>query len=212
MVKRKELYDSNNILDRMNDLYTSKNPLVRFAHVNRLNRIVSMIPLTPKLKVLDAGCGEGHLIETLHQKNGLNLYYGIDVTKLFIHKAKKRCPYAQLQQSSLLEINFDDEFFDIVICTEVLEHIFRYKQVLSELKRVLKRRGYLIITFPNEVNWTIGRFFLGRRPTKVREHVNSFTPNKMKSLIDMKLVNSKGIPFGLPFVISTNYLMKFKKE
>jgi ubiquinone/menaquinone biosynthesis C-methylase UbiE len=199
--------------DHMDELYTSKNPLVRFVFGNRLDMIVKELPLKKGLKVLDAGCGEGHLIEKLYKNlpTKTNSYYGIDITKVAIKKAKKKCPYARLKVGDVTEINFADEFFDVVICTEVLEHVSKYKKAIKELKRVLKRGGHLIITFPNETLWTISRFFLRRKPIKVPDHFNSFTPNKMRLLIKFRLESQVGLPFRLPFFMSLGYLMKFAK-
>ena len=46
------------------------------------------------------------------------------------------------------KIPFEDQFFDGIICTEVLEHVFNIDEVLKELNRVLKPNGKAIITTP----------------------------------------------------------------
>ena len=196
--------------DHMDALYNSANPLVKFVHNQRLNQIVKMISCQNE-KILDAGCGEGHLIQKLYLKNEKNSYYGIDIAKIALQEAKKRCPYAKLYKMNLSKINFQNESFDTIICTEVLEHIYEYKNVIKELKRVLKRNGDFIISFPNEILWTISRFFLRKKPIKVPDHVNHFMPNNIKSLMGLQLISKIGLPFKLPFSCSLNYLMKFKK-
>jgi len=196
--------------NHMENLYNSSNPLVKFVHNQRLDQIVKMIPSQDK-RILDAGCGEGHLIQKLYIKNKKNSYYGIDITKIALEETKKRCPYAKLYEMDLSKINFDDKFFDVILCTEVLEHIYDYKNVIKELERSLKKGGYLIISFPNEFLWTISRFLLRRKPIKVPDHVNHFTPNDIKSLVKLQLISKVGLPFKLPFWGSLNYLMKFKK-
>jgi 2-polyprenyl-3-methyl-5-hydroxy-6-metoxy-1,4-benzoquinol methylase len=197
--------------DHMDKLYNSRNPFVKFTHVSRLNSIAKKIPLKSESKILDAGCGEGHLIEKLYRMNSSALYYGIDIRRQAVEKTRVRCPYAELEVMNLVDISFDDEFFDTVICTEVLEHLYEYQTVIKELERVLRKRGYLIVTFPNETLWTISRFLLGRKPVKVPDHINSFNPDRIKSLVRMKLISHVGLPFGLPFNISLGCLMKFEK-
>lgn len=197
--------------DHMDKLYNSRNPFVKFTHVSRLNSIAKRIPLKSESKILDAGCGEGHLIEKLYRMNSSALYYGIDIRRQAVEKTRVRCPYAELEVMNLVDISFDDELFDTVICTEVLEHLYEYQTVIKELERVLKKRGYLIVTFPNETLWTISRFLLGRKPIKVPDHINSFNPDRIKSLVRMKLISQVGLPFGLPFHISLGCLMKFEK-
>ncbi|MEA2053584.1 MAG: class I SAM-dependent methyltransferase [Candidatus Thermoplasmatota archaeon] len=206
--------NTNNIFmpeGHMDQLYYSKNTIVRFAHNSRLNSITNEVPGKDKLKILDAGCGEGHLIERLYRKNKNNFYYGIDITKIAIQKAKDRCPYATVKLCDLSKINFDDGFFDVVICTEVLEHIYNYHIAITELKRVLRPEGLFIVTFPNEFLLTVGRFFLRRKPIKVPDHVNSFTPNKMIDAVSLDVIKKKNLPFNFPFFISLYGLIKFKK-
>ncbi len=198
--------------DHMDSLYNSKNPLVRFVHNNRLDRLAFSLPKKNNLKVLDAGCGEGHLIQKLNSVNNKNKYYGADLTGIALKKAKKRCPYANLKKMDLTKLNYDASFFDIVICSEVIEHIYEYEKVISELVRVLKKGGFLIITFPNEKLWTLSRVLLLRRPIKVPDHVNSFQPKYFKEKVNMKLVYQFNLPFNMPFFFSLGCLMKFSKE
>ena len=161
--------------DHMDSLYNCRNPLVRFVHRDRLEKISRHVK---GKKILDAGCGEGHLLKFLSKRKAD--YFGIDITEVALEKARKRFPEGKFYKMDLAKLEFPDESFDCVTCSEVLEHIYLYKDVLKELIRVLKKDGLLIITFPNETNWTISRFLLGRRPIKVPDHVNSFTPKKMR--------------------------------
>ena len=198
--------------DHMEELYNSSNPLVRFAHRQRLDAIAAMLPPEGNLKVLDAGCGEGHLISRLHKANSSNNYYGADVTVIALDRARQRCPFARVEQGDISNLNFPDEFFDVVTITEVLEHIIDYENVVRELKRVLKKDGVLIITFPNEVLWTASRFLLGRRPVRVLDHVNAFSPKMMQRTVDLTTVKQWNLPFSLPFFLFLGSLMKFKKQ
>lgn len=198
--------------DHMDELYNSKNPLVKYVHNQRLNLIVNEIPKKSGLKILDAGCGEGHLIVKLYNNNGNNSYYGIDITDVALKKAEISCPYAIFEKKDLANLESYRNFFDVVICTEVIEHIFEYEIVIEEFKKILKKDGYIIITFPNETLWTISRFLLRRENAKVPDHVNSFNPDKMDSLVNMELIKQINLPLRLPFFISLGCLMVFKKN
>ncbi len=198
--------------DHMEEVYTSNNPFVKLVHVGRLDAIVRQIPSGGRLKILDAGCGEGHLLEKLYQNKKDYQYYGADITEAALENARKRCPWAQFRKANLSNTGFEEGFFDGVICTEVLEHIYEYQAVLNELKRILKKDGSLIVTFPNECLWTISRFLLGRRPVKVPDHVNSFNPSSMRNAVGLPVTKHVNLPFGLPFALSLNGLTQFKKE
>ncbi len=198
-------------LDHMEELYDSKNPVVRWVHVQRLDEIVKRVPKGKGLKILDAGCGEGHLLEKLKRSESGNAYYGVDVTPEALGRAKERCPESQVSHANLVQTGFPDNFFDVVTCTEVIEHVYEYKAVLEELRRILKPGGILILTFPNEILWTVGRFFLGRRPLRVPDHVNAFFPGTMKRAVKMGLAEERHLPFCLPFLLSLSCLMIFSK-
>ena len=197
--------------DHMDELYNSANFLVRYVHNNRLDNIIRHLPLGRGLKILDAGCGEGHLLEKLYKYQADNDYYGVDLTEIALVKARQRCPQAKFILSDLAKIDLPSAGFDIIICTETLEHISNYRGVLKEFERLLKPNGCLIITFPNEFWWTVSRFFLGRRPIKVVDHVNFFTPKKIRRLLPWPPVIIFGLPWRWPFFLSLGCLAKFKK-
>ncbi len=198
--------------DHMDELYHAKNPIVRFVHVQRLEKIAELVQSPQSLSILDAGCGEGHLIQKMHEKNGQHQYYGLDATPIAAEKARERCAYATILLGNLTQLPFPDNYFDIVTCTEVLEHVPAYEKALSEFERVLKPNGKLILTFPNETLWTISRFILRRNPVKVPDHVNSFFPSYIKTKSRLACIKSTTLPFGLPFTFSLNGLMVFQKN
>jgi 2-polyprenyl-3-methyl-5-hydroxy-6-metoxy-1,4-benzoquinol methylase len=197
--------------DHMDQLYTSGNPLVRFVHVQRLQKIVDELPLQEGLNVLDAGCGEGHLIQRMQVKRPGNQYFGVDIVENALQRCRKRAPFATLERADLDRLPYDDGFFDVVVCTEVLEHVYEYSKVMGELTRTLRPGGLLILTHPNELNWTLSRLVLFRRPIRVPDHVNAFTPGKFRREVGLKSVKRVNLPFRLPFSLSLNCLHKFQK-
>ncbi|MBT6691709.1 class I SAM-dependent methyltransferase [Candidatus Parcubacteria bacterium] len=197
--------------NHMEKLYSADNFFVRYVHLNRLDNIVKTMPSQDGMKVLDAGCGEGHLLEKLYNRNKSNRYYGIDLTQEALDMATRRCPDTHFIKADLSKLDFEDNFFDFITCTETLEHVDEYQAVLAEFKRVLKPGGLLVVTFPNEVLWTISRFLLGRRPIRVVDHINFFTPRRMSREVDLQVLKKRGLPFSFPFFMSLGCLVKFKK-
>lgn len=92
-------------------------------------------------KVLDVGCGNQIYRKFLTFEE----YIGIDVRE-------SGRPATQKVADSFFDgehIPFPDNSFDLVICTEVLEHAVEPFNLLMEMKRVVKERGILLITVPS---------------------------------------------------------------
>jgi len=197
--------------DHMDKLYHDPNWLIRFGHQKRLKEIIKLLPDGKNLKILDAGCGEGHLLSLIKNKLPGAQLFGVDVTAIALLSAQKRIPEGNFINNDICRLSFQDNFFEVVICSEVLEHIYQYQQALSELKRVLKPNGLLIITFPHEWLFTVLRFIFGRRPAKTPDHVNHLTPGEIINSLKLPLIKRAGLPLAWPFFISPQYLLLFTK-
>lgn len=103
--------------------------------------------------VVDVGCGSGYGAEVM-KKAGASKIYGSDISKHSINFAKKK--YGHIAKFSIQGIikldQYQDNFFDVTICGEVLEHIAEYGMeavALRELKRITKKSGLVVISTPN---------------------------------------------------------------
>ncbi|HTK90558.1 MAG TPA: class I SAM-dependent methyltransferase [Verrucomicrobiae bacterium] len=98
--------------------------------------------------VLDAGCGDGAFLVFL-RRLGLRVS-GLELAEAAAARARRRCPDADVQVGSLEEppVRFDDQTFDAVWCSEVLEQLFGVHNALAELNRLLKPGGLLMLTTP----------------------------------------------------------------
>jgi SAM-dependent methyltransferase len=94
--------------------------------------------LPPDTRVLDAGCGEGLLVE---EYTGRLAIVGVDASYAS----------AYVQQASLTALPFAQGAFDRALCLDVLEHLSFEDQprALAELHRVLAPGGQLLVTVPN---------------------------------------------------------------
>jgi len=103
--------------------------------------------------ILDAGCGNGRDIEVLLSKYDCCIV-GIDFSERMISEAKKKLQVKTgskkaLVRGDLTKIGFKDDTFDVIICSQVLEHIPNWQDALKGLRRILKPEGVLIISTPN---------------------------------------------------------------
>ena len=96
--------------------------------------------------LLDVGCGTGYLFDLL-QKQRPAEYWGIDLSSKMIEVAQsKNIPGATFIQGKANELPFDDESFDIVVCSQSFHHYPYQNEALEEAKRVLRPRGLFILS------------------------------------------------------------------
>lgn len=114
--------------------------------------------IPPGARVLDYGCGAGHIVKALRARNvdafGCDVFYeGGDYSKLveseYLGKSIKR-------MDSDGKIPYENETFDFVINNQVMEHVTDLDMVLSEIHRVLKPGGKVLSLFPDKSVWREG--------------------------------------------------------
>jgi len=102
-------------------------------------------------RILDIGCGYGWFEKKIGKKS--KEIVGIDLNKKDLEIAKSECKEKNcyFERGSALNLKkFKKDYFDIVVMFDVIEHIPKNteKNALREIKKVLKKRGTLIITTP----------------------------------------------------------------
>ena len=98
------------------------------------------------MKILDIGCSNGSLINKINFNKSLDIH-GIDISSKAIKYSKiKGIRNTQIMNADKLK--FKDKEFDIIIASDVLEHIENDSEALLEWKRVLKDNGFAIIFVP----------------------------------------------------------------
>lgn len=122
------------------------NILQKAWHLNKLKQVLQLMQnqKNPK-KILDIGCASGWFLSQIKHNYPQAKCIGIDAYDKAISYGKKMYPELQLVAIDAHKLPFDNRAFDIVICTEVLEHVVSPDQVLQEIKRVLKPNGIAII-------------------------------------------------------------------
>lgn len=98
-------------------------------------------------KILEGGCGMGKILYCLHN-NGYTAY-GVDFAKKTVRKINKCFPELNVFPGDVRYIQFKDNFFDGYWSLGVIEHFFEgYDSIVREMHRVLKRGGFLFVTYP----------------------------------------------------------------
>lgn len=138
------------------------NPLIRWFVWQRIRRALALTEGLPSKDVLDFGSGSGVLLPPLASR--AETVYAVDLNVGLITKAVQayRLENIQVIQNSAVAIPLPAESVDLIYALEVLEHISNLDRVVSELARVCRVGGYLVVSVPTEnIFYKIGRLLSG---------------------------------------------------
>ena len=96
-------------------------------------------------RVLDVGCGSGHLLKVAASRGWIA--YGTEIAKSALFHLSS-FPF-QIFPGDLLDARFPSNFFEFIVVSEVIEHVLTPKEWISEIFRILKPNGRLLLTTPN---------------------------------------------------------------
>jgi len=126
-------------------------------------------------RVLDVGVGSGQLINTIALSGEFASVTGIDIATH--SKFVRMTDSFDLRRMDVASMSFEDNFFDVVICMEVLEHLdeHKFRTALAELRRVC--RSQLILSVPFEEPKPLPRYHKQRFDSA---SIQAYWPNARK--------------------------------
>jgi ubiquinone/menaquinone biosynthesis C-methylase UbiE len=150
-VKSEEFREWNEKMVRKYDpnaFHHHPNPIVRFIEAKRVKAILKLMRVSKEDRILEVGCGAGNILE----RTPAGKLFGVDISEFILHKARKKLvKEVYLFQADAQNLPFKNQALEIVICSEVLEHLLDPSESLKEVARVLSNQGTAIISIPNEL-------------------------------------------------------------
>lgn len=167
---------------------------MRTVHFERMR-------LKPGDRVLDLGCGEGRHILQLYDYEHLDCV-GVDLKYDDVATARERFSENPLRgdnsrgfsllNGDALGLPFADNAFDVVVCSEVLEHIPDYEAALDEIARVLKPGGVFATSVPRfGPEWVCWKLSL-EYTQEPGGHVRIFKARELKRDIEARNMSCYG--------------------
>ena len=101
-------------------------------------------------RILDAGCGKGRFARVLKDSNPEARMHAMDLAESMLHYA---APDLERCAGSLTQLPYRSESFDCVYATESLEHAVQIEEAVSEICRVLKPGGRIVVIDKNVEHW-----------------------------------------------------------
>jgi 2-polyprenyl-3-methyl-5-hydroxy-6-metoxy-1,4-benzoquinol methylase len=118
----------------------------------KIQKALSMFGRMEGKSILDVGCGDGFITSKIGGSTGARMT-GVDISREALASARRfgvRAKYANLDRGRL---PFGAASFDAAFCGDVVEHVFDTESLLSEVRRVLKPDGFVVMSVPNIAAW-----------------------------------------------------------
>jgi SAM-dependent methyltransferase len=144
---------------------------------NEQSRTEDLLALVPahRQSVLEIGAWDGHFSRLLTR-------YFREVTALDLEKPAFEFPGVATVAGDVTELDFPDDSFDSVFCTEVLEHVPAVEQACREIIRVARHEIIIGVPFKQEIRLTRVTCHSCGRISPPWGHVNSFDEERLSEL------------------------------
>lgn len=207
------------------NLRIAKNPIIEYEQIVRSQMVISIVDPQANELILDVGCGNAR--DLIHLSRTGCKCVGTDLSSNMIEEARKELEMngisgVDLEVGDAINLSFPDETFNKVFASEVLEHIPNYPEAVSEMARVMKSGGTLVITTPNRHSmygfdrYAIYERFLRKKWSHPYDAWKTY--DEVASAIDgsgLRIVNVSGIcyipgftiTYGLPRFIKNSLLL-----
>lgn len=173
-------------------------------------KIISYLRYAKGKKIFDLGCGVGR-VSILAALEGFSVL-GIDIERKAIEIARTKAKklglgnVCEFKHGDVLRTDYlKSNQFDIVICSEVIEHVKQPDRIINLAHRILKKNGLLILTTPNNPKlWTV--------LDEYAQHIKRFRAEEIKALLaNYKILKlyTIGFPFMRVIISSYNLFSKF---
>lgn len=152
-----------------------------------------------ELQVVDIACGHGELLSKIKEDGHTVL--GVEIAKDRVDYCNSRGVKCIMKEAS--DTGIPSESFDVVIATELLEHLKEPKKVLTEIRRILKKGGEVMCTVP------LGRYCASNT------HVRFFSRESLYSLFKSQgyeVENLCTLPYITSSLLDDNIIIKAVKN
>ena len=100
-------------------------------------------------KTIEIGCGSGNTLQWLKRERGCKWACGVELSRDAASKAKDKLDLLIEGNIEHIELPFEKESFDLLLCLDVLEHLIDPWGVFKKLSVYIKRNGVVIVSIPN---------------------------------------------------------------
>jgi len=204
-------YQSENYISHTNKANSLTNFLYKLVRNFTLKNKLKLInSLSEKGKILDVGCGTGEFLYVCNQ-NGWNIY-GVEKDPLAMKNAEKLLNIKIYEHLSDL---YPEGEFEIITFWHVLEHMPDLHEVISQVKKLLLKKGSLVLALPNHESYDAEKYKEYWAAYDVPRHLYHFNQSSLKSLAklhDLKLKSIIPMKMDAFYVSLLSEYNKYKRK
>jgi len=151
---------------------------------------VAVLAADKNARILELGCGNGATGALALQDGKCGTYVGIEMFEPMAREAEKVLSAVHIGDVQSMKLPYEPASFDVLICSEVLEHLMDPDAVLADLAKLVKPGGMVLASSPNISHWRIiaglvgGRFEYTDWGVMDRTHLRWFTPRSFRELFE----------------------------
>ena len=158
-------------------------------------KLRNYIPRNGETVCLDFGCGNGELIKEMMRLNPKAKYVGLDVSETALTMASEDVPEAEFHK--IVDggrFPMPDESVDFIFTSEVIEHVYDTENAFSEMSRILRPNGQVLLTTPYHgfiKNFLIALFAFDAHFDPTGPHVRFFSKKTLFSCLKKVRIKPK---------------------
>jgi len=164
--------------------YHTKNPVSRYLVGNFYKSISEFLRAIDYNSLIDLGCGEGFLLKSNEEIVKGKVCSAMDLDPEEVKDARINIPFCDVFEGSIYSVPRNDGFAELVICTEVLEHLQDPVNALKEIHRLTSK--YAILSVPREPLWRILNMSRGKYWSEwgnTPDHRNHWSTRQFKKFV-----------------------------
>jgi len=158
------------------DPYTVAENVTDEFHTRRISMTMELVRMAigemPDFRILDIGCGEGHITAKIHDSFPSAEISGLDYSVSAIAKASVLYSGIEFIVADAYSPPYCDEYFDIVVCNNLWEHTPDPLHLLAAISRTLKSGGHIVISTPSRYRLRNILKVVRGRPVELMSHMH----------------------------------------
>ncbi len=164
--------------------YKSQNPIMRLLLGRFLETVVGEVQRLAPRRIVDLGCGEGMVARAVGEWKSDLEYLGIELSPTAAQVAAQIVPWARIEQGNILTRPVDEQWAELALCLEVLEHLPEPALAVERIARWT--RDAAVVSVPWEPYFRLSNLLRGKylsRWGNHPEHIQAFNPKSFSELL-----------------------------